>query len=762
MRAFRRSSLLAVVLAAWPAACAAPIQRPTVVTAPKPAGLADQTPAPRYAAAGRPVVGVAFGGGSARGIAHVGVIRWLAEHRIPIDVAAGTSMGGLIGGSFASGMDADELEAMLAAINWDEMFGSSTFKFKNIRRKNDARAYPSRLEFGLKRGIVPPTSLNTGEQVELLLGGIAAPYGDISHFDELPTPFRAVAVDLVSATQVILDRGSLAQAMRATMSLPLIFPPVELDGRVLVDGGAMNNVPADVVRSMGADRVIAINVGNLNDPEGLSYTLLGLAGATLDAMMRASTKSSIAAADVIVDVPLKAYGSLDWRRSADLIREGYKAAEALSEELLPFAVSEAEYELWKQDRQSRRRQTPPLPAFVTVEGFAGDDARRLDTLLARHVGVALDTGALETDLEQLSGLDRYETVTWQIVRNDAGDHGLLVRARAKPYAPPFMMLGLNLENTTSSDFRITMTARYLSFDVLGSGSELRVDGTLGSNPAAGIELYQPLGPTPLFVAPYAGVGTATFNLIQDDAVVARYGQTFLRAGANVGVNLGAYSDLRLGAYIGHLDAGIEVGDPGLPEIEGKETVAELVWRYDGQDSTVVPSSGTNAETRFSYVFDGPDLTLPVETVRSSVELTQLSGTANRFWSLSEWGRLFAYGGLGTSFDKSPLPIHQFQLGTPLRLGSYDAGELRGDHYYIATGGYLRQLGRLPDFMGGPVYAGGWLENGDTFNDWDLATWRTSISAGIIMDTLVGPVLIGGSTDFDGRWRTYIGVGRLFR
>jgi NTE family protein len=376
--------------------------------------------------------------------------------------------------------------------------------------------------------------------------------------------------------------------------------------------------------------------------------------------------------------------------------------------------------------------------------------------------VALDTAALETDLELLSGLDRYETVTWRIVRNDAGDHGLLVRARPKPYAPPFMMLGLNLENTTSSDFRITMTARYLSFDVLGSGSELRVDGTLGSNPGAGLELYQPLGPTPLFVAPYAGVGTATFNLIRDDAVVARYGQTFLRAGANVGVNLGAYSDLRLGAYIGHLDAGIEVGDPGLPEIEGKETVAELAWRYDGQDSTVVPSSGTNAETRFSYVFDGPDLSLPVDTVRSSVELSQLSGTASHFWSRSERGRLFLYGGLGTSFDNSPLPTHQFQLGSPLRLGSYDAGELRGDHYVIATGGYLHQLGRLPDFMGGPVYAGGWFENGDAFNDWDLATWRTSISLGVIMDTLVGPVLLAGSTDVDGRWRTYIGVGRIFR
>ena len=104
--------------------------------------------------------------------------------------------------------------------------------------------------------------------MELLLGRIAAPYYELKSFDELPTPFRAVAVDLVSATEVVLNQGSLAQAMRATMSLPLIFPPVEVDGRVLVDGGAMNNVPADVVRAMGADRVVAVNVGELGDSRG--------------------------------------------------------------------------------------------------------------------------------------------------------------------------------------------------------------------------------------------------------------------------------------------------------------------------------------------------------------------------------------------------------------------------------------------------------------------------------------------------------------
>ena len=250
-------------------------------------------------------MGVAFGGGSARGIAHVGVIRWLEEHRIPIDVAAGTSMGGLVGGAYATGMDPDELQTFITTLNWDQLFGASTFAYKNIRRKTDARAYPSRLEFGLKGGIVPPTALNSGQDVELLLGRIAAPYFDIQDFDDLPTPFRTVAVDLLSAQPVVMRSGSLADAMRATMSLPLIFPPTEVNGQVLIDGGTMDNVPADIVKAMGADRVIAINVGDLSDREGVSYTLLGVAGNTLDAMMRASTRRAIASADVVINVPLE-------------------------------------------------------------------------------------------------------------------------------------------------------------------------------------------------------------------------------------------------------------------------------------------------------------------------------------------------------------------------------------------------------------------------------------------------------------------------
>ena len=192
----------------------------------------------------------------------------------------------------------------------------------------------------------------------------------------------------------------------------------------------------------------------------------------------------------------------------------------MSDRLLPLAVSEAEFEAWRNARQARRRTELPTPAYIQLDGIASDDAKRLNALLARHVGVPLDVNALEQDISIVAGLDRYQTVTCA-GRDAARGFGLRVQGRVKPYAPPFMMLGVNLENTTASDFRVTATARYLGFDIVGSGSELRVDGTIGSDPSIAIELYRPIGPTPLFIAPYAGVGTETFNLIEDDAVIAR-------------------------------------------------------------------------------------------------------------------------------------------------------------------------------------------------------------------------------------------------
>jgi NTE family protein len=701
---------------------------------------------------------VAFGGGSARGLAHVGVVRWFEEHQIPIDLVAGTSMGGLIGGAIASGMSSDELKALLAETDWDEMFGFSPFQYKNIRRKNDARDYPSRIEFGIKRRIALPLSLNSGQHVDFLLTRIAGPYGTLASFDELPTPFRAVAVDLVTAQPVVLDRGTLASAMRATMSLPGIFPPVERDGRVLVDGGALNNVPADVVRSMGADVVVAINVGFMGETRTVNRSMLGLMGATVDVMMQAATRRGMQSADIVINPPLAGFASMDWRRSEALAEDGYQAAEALKAKLLPLAVDDAEWARYLEARTARRKALWPMPQFVTVSGAVASDAARIERILAPRVGQPLDIATLEAELDTLAGLDRYETVGWRLDVVD-GRPGLLVEARPKAHAPPFLMLGVSLQNTTSDDFSFQLAGRFLTFDVVGSGSELRIDAMAGAQPQLGAELYRPIGNTALFVTGLAGIRSRTLNFITDDVVVARFGETRSIIGAEAGVNLGRDSDVRVGMSTGRLNATIKTGDPGLPELRGQETRAHLTWRYDGQDSPVVPSRGMRAVAAVDYILDSPDVPPEFAVERSNDDVMRFEAGGSAFWSKRR-DRVFVVAGAGTT-SGNPLPTEQFQLGAPFRLGAYGVGEFRGDSFGVLTAGYLRGVGRLPDFLGGSIFAGGWLENGSAWNDIDDAELRSNVSVGVLADTLLGPVLLGSSVGFDGAFRYYIAIGRLF-
>jgi NTE family protein len=712
-------------------------------------------------AAARPRVGVALGGGSARGLAHVGVLRWLEEHRIPIDVVAGTSMGGLIGGSYATGMSPDEVEAMLADIDWTTMFDSSDFPFQSVRRKRDSRAYPGYIEFGLKGGFSAQTSLNGGQQVDLLLHRVTAPYYMLERFDQLPTPFRCVAFNLLTAERVVLDRGSLARALRATMSLPAVFPPVAMNNQVLVDGGVADNVPADVVRDMGAAVVIAVNVGDLTARKQITGSMLGIASSTMDAMMRANTVKGMAAADVVINVPLDKYGSLDWRRFRDLIREGYDATEAMRGELLPHAVDEATWESWRASRAAARRRSLPAPTFLDIEGAGSVDTGLMRRELADQVGRPLDVAALEADLIELGGLGRYESLTWEIVERN-GAQGLLVRALPKAYAPPFLFLGVSLEDTTSNSFRFGLSGRYLAFDVAGSGSELRIDAAVGSDPSAAVALYRPIGSTALFVEPLAGVASSTLNVVESHTIIATYHQSRAMLGADVGANLGRINEVRAGLHWGHIDTEVRVGSPNLPSLSGEQSIARLDWTHDSQDNPIVPSRGVHSVAELRHYLSSP---MPdVETDRSTDGVTQFEAGMSWAWSLDRGARnrLFAIGGAGSSFGDRPLPTEQFALGGPFQLSALDGGERRGDNFVLTTGGYLRQVARLPDFMGGAVLAGGWLEFGSAFDDWDTATFDTNASVGMIAETLLGPVFVGGSAGSGGASRFYVGIGRIFR
>ena len=322
-------SLAALVIAAPALAQSAPPVAPAPTAA---------TSAPPRPAAGRPTVGLALGGGAARGIAHIGVLEWLEANRIPVDYIAGTSMGGLVAGAYAAGMSPDEIRQLMREVDWDNMFlADSPYKFKTFRRREDSRLFPSQLKFGLKGGFKGPSGINPGQRIQWLLNRIALPYGTLASFDELPTPFRCVATDINNAEPVVLASGSLSTAMRATMAIPAVFTPVRIGDRLLVDGGALNNVPVDVVRAMGADIVIAVDVAADIDTENEPQTelsLLGVVGKTIDAKMTPPVRRALADATHVVDPDLRGLNSLDWRRSDALADRGFAAARAVESQLL--------------------------------------------------------------------------------------------------------------------------------------------------------------------------------------------------------------------------------------------------------------------------------------------------------------------------------------------------------------------------------------------------------------------------------------------
>ena len=337
-------------------------------------------------------------------------------------------------------------------------------------------------------------------------------------------------------------------------------------------------------------------------------------------MMRANTKVAIKQADIIINVPLAEFGSLDWRRSTELIAEGYKAAEAMRDQLLPLAVSDGGVRAWQAGRAA-----PPAHRAADADVRARRGLQ-LERRAAAHATCWRATSAWPFDVEPSRPTSRCSPasiatrpITWRIRHNAAGENGLLVQARPKPYGPPFMMLGLNLENTTSEDFRVTLTGRYLALrrDRIRLGAAHRRHARIGSRVWPSRSTGR-LARRRCSSRRTPASAHRTFNVIQDDAVVASYGQTVDAAAASdVGVNLGRVSDLRVGAYVGRLTANVEVGDPGLPEVNGKEIVTEIDWRYDSQDSPVVPSRGTFASPTCSTPSTAPTSRRRCESGRSS-------------------------------------------------------------------------------------------------------------------------------------------------
>jgi NTE family protein len=713
---------------------------------------------PQDAAPGnRPRIGLALSGGGALGLAEIGVIQWLEQNHIPVDRIAGTSMGSIIGAMYATGMSPAEIQAFAEKINWDQaLLPEPVYSQLSYRRKEDRRDFLVNAPLGLKHGLSGPNGYNPGQGVGLLLDRIAFPQSGIASFDDLPIPFRCVATDMQSGEGIVLHDGPLAQAVRASMAIPGIFTPVEINGRMLADGGMVQNIPVETVRSMKADIVIAVELVLPPGDIAQLNSLTGVLSRAIDVMITQNERLSLAQADAKVSVDMKGFWVADYKRVDDLVALGYKTAAAQSSGLLPYRIQDpAEWQRYLDERAARKRQPIKQVETIEVTGADSDTDRRIEQRLGKDIGRPLDLHILETQLTRIAGQGEFDDLGYEgFVEN--GVPALRITAHAKTYGPPFVDLAVNVEGSGVAAFDFSAGARVTFMDIAHRGGEWRNDLLFGSSNLAASEYYQPLGQSRFFVAPYAFASKFARNSFDGLTRIAIFGDERAGGGFDIGYDSGLRSEFRIGYQLFEGKLSPLVGAAGLPIAHGStgEFRARYVW--DGQDSPSVPSTGTRIVATLGRVLQSPGLAEPLD---------QLDVQSSNFLPLGAKTSLFLDASGGTSFRGQAGPFQVFELGGSFRLGAYLPDQFLGNDYAYASLGFRRELYRLPQLIGRKIYWGGWYEAGTAFgttagNPGPVVV-RGSFNLGVIADTIVGPIAIAGSVSPTGQSRVNFSIGRLF-
>lgn len=702
---------------------------------------------------GRPKIGLALSGGGARGLAHIGVLEWFEEHRIPVDYIAGTSMGGLVAAMYAMGMSPTEMRDFVNTLNWDEALGSGpSYERQSFRRKEDRKAFQNDLQFGVKEGFSSPSGFNPGHAIGLIFDRLTLPYSNLKNFDELPIPFRCVATDMIEAKPVVLKDGSLPMALRATMAIPGVFTPVKIDGKILADGGLLNNIPTDVVRQMGADIVIAVDIGTpLGDSKALA-SVFGVLEQSIGVMTIDNDRRNLRLADIILAPDLGVFTREDYRAAKALMDLGYTGTAEKEVVLRNFGLDEESWQVYLEAKRAKQKADVIVPQEVAVTGTNSDTREKIKSSLEeKYVGKAIDTKSLESDLTDITGEGRFESVGYETVfKNDQTN--LLIRVKEKDYGPPFLHVGFEIDGSEINRVKFTINGRLTFFDVGTKGSEWRLDAKLGSETLLGSEYYLRLGQAGFFVAPYTYYNKSFRNLFSGNRQVAEYQVRRAGIGGDIGYSFGKRSEVRLGYEIANLSAKVRVGDPFLPEVTGDVREAKFRWRYDSQDDPVIPTRGVQTDFVARHVFETPG---------ADYEFNQAEFTASTFNQINGKGTIFGIFSGGTTFNQIAPPEQVFTVGGPFRLGAYNRDEFTADHYFVVNGGYLRRIGTLPSLIGDKIYAGAWYEFGGIYQRSVGTEYLNNLSAGIILKTKFGPVYLGTSIGEKGRGRIYFSLGRVF-
>lgn len=706
---------------------------------------------------GRPRVGLVLGGGGARGIAHIAVLRELEQMHVPIDCIAGTSMGSLVGALYASGMPVDDIEQLVLTLNWAELFDDKLARpERSLRRKRDDELVVSQPGVGISlQGVKITAGLLAGERILLTFEKLIEPVAAIEDFDRLPIPYRAVAADINDGSAVVIQGGDLALAMRASMSIPAAFPPVLLDGRVLVDGGVARNLPVDVVRTMGADIVIAVDVGTPLSTLTAQSSVLGIADQLGGLLTVSNTKASIAELterDVLISPPLGSrVATADFEKGAEALAIGLEGVEAVRARLAALGIGASAY---AQNLSVRvgRSTTPPVIAFVRLD----NQTRYRDELVMRRIqvplGQPLDSAVLERQMHELFGYNTLSLSTYEVVE-EGGEIGVVLHLAEKSQGPNYLETGLSMSSDFEGRFDFNVRAGVLISPINDSAGEARALFQFGDETQLLAEYYQPFGHLGRwFYATRAQYLDRKIDRYNGAGIkLAEFGAQQVGLGFTVGREFGNYGALSLGVrrFTGHAD--VIVGDPAQPPSDFEMGEAFLDFTLDRLDSFYFPRDGYVLRNRYTISRQG---------LGADVDFDQFDFDAVGAKSFGAHAVQLGARYHVTTAGTAPLPSF-YRIGGFSRLVGFQPNALTGQDYAILLGGYSYQLGR---YFGQNLLAGILFEYGNIWqrrSDMEFADGVLNGSVYLGMDSWLGPILVGVGAREGGDTTVYLTVGQRF-
>lgn len=708
----------------------------------------------------RPRIGLALGGGGARGAAHIGVLRELERLRIPIDAIAGISMGAIVGGLYASGRTPEELRQLVESLDWADAFDDQSKRdHLTYRRKQDDAAFPIPLELGLRDGSLQlPKGLIQGQKLSLILREQLLHVYDVNDFDDLPTPFRAVASDIETGDAYVMSHGDLELAIRASMSAPGIFSPVVVDGHSLVDGGLVGNVPVSVVREMDVDIIIAVDVEfPLYPPEQLQ-SALQITEQMLTILIRKETLRELAGLgdnDILIRPELGEYGSTNFQEISQTIDPGAAATMAIEDQLGELTVSESEYRQFLATRRSYAGPSGNID-FVRVVDDGRPADRELTSWIRTAPGDAIDASRLGDEAEYIFGLERYEQASYRLIR-EKDVTGVEFETRSKSWGPNFLRFGISIEEDFEGSTAFNVTGRLTQTGINSRGAEWRTNLQIGTDPKLDTEFYQPLSrESRFFVAPRISFEQSNINTFSANASIARYRIGEVEASLDFGRELGRWGELRLGTYRGRGNARLKVGDPQLPNFDFNSGGARAQFALDTLDDGQIPKSGTQINLEWLMSRPGFGADSDFDTVASTFDTA---------WSWNQNTLRFGVE-YATTIQSDNLIQNFFPLGGFLRLSGLERGEISGPHAGLARIIYYRQIGEtggglfdMPLYVGGSVEAGNvWQTRSDI--SLDSMLFNGSLFAGL--DTYLGPLFLAAGFSENGDASFYLFLGALQR